>query len=140
MNETRQQPLAVYRAWQRALASQDMNAMAQVVDLEAYHEICLGLTGWTTGYSIALANYMKNMVAPWSDMVTTEEEVVEGEEAVTVRLSIEATHVGPFLDIAPTGRRIRWDHVSIVRVKDGRVVGQWAQPDLFGIYRQLTAP
>jgi hypothetical protein len=26
------------------------------------------------------------------------------------------------------------------RKKDGRVTGQWAQPDLWGIYRQLTAP
>jgi hypothetical protein len=25
-------------------------------------------------------------------------------------------------------------------VKDGRVIGQWAQPDLWGIYRQLTRP
>jgi len=38
-----------------------------------------------------------------------------------------------------TGRRITWDHVSIVKVKDGRVTGQWAQPDLWGIYRQLTS-
>ena len=40
--------------------------------------------------------------------------------------------------VAPTGRRIEWDHVAIVKVKAGRVVGQWAQPDLWGIYAQLT--
>jgi predicted ester cyclase len=139
MNSTRRQPLAVYRAWQAALASQDMDAMAQVVDLEAYHEICLGLTGWTTGYTVALSNYMKNMVAPWSDMDFKEEEVHEGEDTVTVRCSIEATHVGTFLGVAPTGRRLHWDHVAIVHVRDGRVVGQWAQPDLYGIYRQITS-
>jgi hypothetical protein len=26
----------------------------------------------------------------------------------------------------------------MVQVNDGRVVGQWAQPDLLSIYRQLT--
>jgi predicted ester cyclase len=139
MNASHQRPLGVFRAWQEALAKQDMDAMSKVVDLEGYREVCLGLTGWTTGYSIALANWMKNMVAPWSDLSTTEEEIVEGDDAVTVRLSNEGTHTGTFLGIEPTGRRIRWDHISIVQVKDGRVVGQWAQPDLYGMYRQLTA-
>jgi predicted ester cyclase len=140
MTNTAQRPLAVFEAWQHAIATQDMAATAEVVDLEGYHEICLGLTGWTTGYAPALANFMKNMVAPWSDMVTNVEETVEGEDAVVVRLSIEATHTGTFLDIEPTGRRIHWDHVAIVQVKAGRVAGQWAQPDLMDIYRQLTAP
>ena len=30
-----------------------------------------------------------------------------------------------------------WDAVNIVYVRDGRVVGQWAQPDLYGMRRQL---
>jgi len=135
-----QRPLAVYRAWQRALAAQDMVATAQVVDLTGYHEICLGLTEWTTGYEVALGNYFTNMLQPWADHRVTEHEVVEGQDAVTVRTSHEATHVGPFLGIAPTGRRVHWDSVGIVHVQAGRVVGQWAQPDLYGIYRQLTAP
>lgn len=35
---------------------------------------------------------------------------------------------------------VEWDTVNIVKVRDNKVVGQWAQPDLWGIYRQLTAP
>jgi predicted ester cyclase len=132
-------PLDVIRAWQGALAKRDMGTMAEVVDMAGYREICLGLTDWTTGYDVALANWMKNMVQPWSDMHFSEEEVVEGEDTVTLRSSIEATHVGPFLGIDPTGRRVRWDNISIVHVSDGKVVGQWAQPDLYGIYRQLIA-
>jgi predicted ester cyclase len=140
MTQEAQRPLAVYRAWQRALAAQDMAATAQVVDLAGYHEICLGLTDWTAGYEVALGNYVKNMIQPWADHQATEQEIVEGEDAVTVRSSHEATHVGLFLGVAPTGRRVHWDSVGIVHVKDGRVIGQWAQPDLYGIYRQLTAP
>jgi predicted ester cyclase len=140
MAQEARRPLAVYRAWQRALSAQDMAATAQVVDMAGYHEICLGLTDWTTGYEEALANWFKNMVQPWADMSVTEQEVVEGDDAVTVRTSWEGTQVGTFLGIAPTGRRVRWDNVSIVQVRDGRVVGQWAQPDLYGIYRQLTGP
>ena len=131
-------PLELFQEWQRTIAAQDYEGMRQVVDFDGYTENCLGLTGWTTGYEAALGNYMKNMITPWADMKTSVEEVVEGDNAVTVRLRQEATHVGEFLGVAPTNRRVAWDHISIVQVKDGRVVGQWAQSDLWGIYRQLT--
>jgi predicted ester cyclase len=78
------------------------------------------------------------MIAPWSDMAMREEDISESAGGVTVRNRVEATHAGEFLGIPATGRRISWDHVAIVKIKDGRVVGQWAQPDLWGIHRQLT--
>jgi predicted ester cyclase len=53
-------------------------------------------------------------------------------------MHITATHTGEFLGIAPTGRQLEWDHIAIVKIDNGRVVGQWAQPDLWGIYKQLT--
>ena len=79
------------------------------------------------------------MIDPFSDMTFTPQEVVEGRQAVLIRVRVEATHTGEYLGIAPTGRRIAWDYIAIAHVKDGRVVGQWIQPDLYGIYRQLTA-
>jgi predicted ester cyclase len=132
-------PIEIYREWQRCLAANDQEGTARVVDLEGYTEICLGLTDWTTGYSVAYANFYENMIAPWSDMTFVEQDIAESRDTVTVRNRIEATHAGEFLGVAPTGRRIGWDHVAIVKVRDGRVVGQWAQPDLWGIHRQLTA-
>jgi predicted ester cyclase len=132
-------PLAVWREWQRCLAENDQAGTARVVDLDGYTEICLGLTEWTTGYGVAQANFYKNMVAPWADMRFEEQDVTESPDGVTVRMRVEATQAGEFLGVPPTGRRLAWDHVAIVRVRDGRVVGQWAQPDLWGIHRQLTA-
>jgi len=131
-------PIETYREWQRCLARNDREGAGKVVDMAAYTEICLGLTGWTTGYDLALANYYRNMIAPWSDLAFREEDISESTDSVTVRLSVEGTHVQEFLGVPATGRRVRWDHVGIVKIKSGRVVGQWAQPDLWGIYRQLT--
>lgn len=133
-------PLAVYTEFQRRLATQDFGHIDEVVDLEGYTENCLGLTGWTTGFQVALQNWVKNMVQPWSDVQMTEQEVVEGQDAVVVRSRVDATHSGEFLGIPATGRRITWDVISIVHVKDGRVAGQWIQFDLWGIHQQLTAP
>ena len=131
-------PTDVFQEWQRCLAANDQDGAAKVVDVEAYTEICLGLTDWTTGYEVAAANFYRNMVAPWSDMTFTIEDLTESAEGVTARSHVTATHAGEFLGIAPTGRHVEWDHVAIVKIKDGRVVGQWAQPDLWGIYGQLT--
>ena len=131
-------PAAIYAEWQKALTANDTEAAAKVVDLENYTEICLGLTQWTTGYEMAAANFYKNMIAPWGDLKFTPQDLQESADGVTVRLRVEGTQVSEFLGIPPTGRRIRWDHVAIVKIKDGKVIGQWAQPDLWGIYKQLT--
>jgi predicted ester cyclase len=132
-------PAETYREWQRCLATNDREGTSAVVDVDGYTEICLGLTGWTTGYDVAFANYYRNMIAPWADLQFEEQDITESPDGVTVRLRVEGTQVQEFLGVPATGRRVRWDHVSIVKVRDGRVTGQWAQPDLWGIYRQLTA-
>src|SRR5262245_25617649 len=123
-------PLEVYREYQRRLAAGDGAALGEVVDLDGYTEDCLGLTGWTTGLGVALVKFATNMLAPFGDRRTTEEEVVECGDVVVVRARVEATHTGEFLGVAPTGRRIAWDYVTIARVEGGRLVGQWVQPDL----------
>jgi predicted ester cyclase len=132
-------PLAAYQAFQECLSTQDFGRLGEVVDLAGYTETCLGLTNWTTGFEVAWRNFQRNMLAPFSDMTFSPQEVVEGRHTVVIRTLIEATHTGEFLGIAPTGRRIAWDNIAIAHVKGGRVVGQWIQPDLYGIYRQLTA-
>jgi predicted ester cyclase len=132
-------PLAAYQAFQECLSAQDFGRLGEVVDLVGYTETCLGLTGWTTGFEVAWRNFQRNLLAPFSHMTFTPQEVVEGRHTVVIRTLIEATHTGEFIGIAPTGRRIAWDNIAIAHVKDGRVVGQWIQPDLYGIYRQLTA-
>jgi ketosteroid isomerase-like protein len=149
-------PVEVVRLWKERNRAGDLDSLGEVVDLEGYTETCLGLTGWTKGYDVARRNYVHNLIEPWKDMVTTEEEVVAGpdshrgqpmafdgysvdvDDTVVVRSRTEATQVGEFLGVAPTGKRIVWNSVALVWVKDGRVVGQWAQPDLWSMYRQIT--
>jgi hypothetical protein len=41
---------------------------------------------------------------------------------------------------APDGASGYRDFVAMVHVNEGRVVGQWIQFDLWGIYQQLTSP
>jgi hypothetical protein len=151
-------PVEVVREWKRRNQAGDLGCLGEVVDLDGYTEQCLGLTGWTTGYSAARQNYVRNLVQPWADVVTSEQEVVAGPDSdlqagmmfdghlvrgtstVVIRSRTQATHVGEFLGVAATGRRIAWDSITMVWICGDRVVGQWAQPDLWAIYRQLIGP
>ena len=77
---------------------------------------------------------------PWADWHTTIEAIVQGQDAVVVRQRAEATHIADFLGIPATGRRVSWEVVTMVKVRDGRVIENCTMLDLWGIYQQLTAP
>jgi predicted ester cyclase len=133
-------PLEIYNEWQSRQKAQDFEHLGEVVDLEGFRDICIGLSDWTTGYETAFQNLTRNILIPLADLHMTIEEIVEGEDAVVVRQQIEATHVSEFLGITATGRRVSWDAVTMVKVKDGRVIENYTLLDLWGIYQQLTAP
>jgi len=132
------QAIEVVREWKKRLQARDFEDMADVVDLAGYTEICLGLTPWTVGFDVALSNYVKNMVQPWGDMHVEEEDAVADDYTVVARLHTTATHIGEFLGVPATSRRIHWDAITMERVENDHVIGQWAQPDLFAMYRQIT--
>jgi predicted ester cyclase len=130
-------PLEVYRNFQQVLLTDDFTRLPEVADVAGYIEKCEGLTDWTTGLQIALANYQRNIVAALSDLHGTEQTIVEGADTVVIRTLYEATQTGTFLGIAPTGRHIAYEAVDILRVADGRIVWRYLLMDLYGIEQQL---
>lgn len=61
--------------------------------------------------------------------------LAEGDRVV-LRLTISATHLGPFMDLAPTGRKVVWHVVEELRFVDGKVVEHW---DVMNYLPMLTA-
>jgi predicted ester cyclase len=64
--------------------------------------------------------------------------VAEGDK-VLVRLRVQATHAGPFGDMAPTGRKIDIAVLDLFQIRDGVLVEHWALLDNLGLMRQLGA-
>src|SRR5215472_17202183 len=54
----------------------------------------------------------------WTE--TIEDVVIEGDKVVT-RYKRTGVHKGAFFDLAPTGKSIRTEEISIFRVQNGRV-------------------
>jgi predicted ester cyclase len=68
--------------------------------------------------------------------IAVEDTIAEADKVV-IRWSGHATHKGPFLDIAPTGKRVTLEGITIFRVVEGRVAEQWGELNLFDMLRQL---
>ena len=62
----------------------------------------------------------------WTE--TVEDIIFEGDKVVSRYIST-GVHEGPFFDMAPTGKRVRFNEISILRVHDGRVAEQWCVTD-----------
>ena len=110
-----------YRRY-RELAERGKFSRVGEVLYENWIENCLGLTGWTLGLDIALANLQAGFGQAFSGLQVTEHEVIEDGDALVIRGENSGTHTGWFLGIGPTGRRVSWEYLDMYRVgADGRL-------------------
>ncbi|MEP7290301.1 MAG: ester cyclase [Chloroflexota bacterium] len=74
------------------------------------------------------------------DLHFTIEEMVEDGDWVATRVTGRAQHLGrPFMGVAPSGRKIVWSSEGFFRMKDGRIVEHYGQPDLLALREQISA-
>ena len=59
---------------------------------------------------------------------------VDGEFA---RFRQGGTHDGDLMGIAPTGKKVEWTEIGILRIADGKVVESWYDVDMLGLMGQL---
>jgi steroid delta-isomerase-like uncharacterized protein len=70
--------------------------------------------------------------------MTVKKQVAEGDTIVT-HWTGTGTHRGELMGIAPTGKHVTVEGVSIVRVANGKVVEEFEAYDALGMMRQLGA-
>jgi steroid delta-isomerase-like uncharacterized protein len=64
--------------------------------------------------------------------------ISDGDQAA-VRWTASGTHLGPFADVPPTGRRVEWTGSDWFRLHRGRIIDAWVIADGEGLHEQLTA-
>ncbi len=63
---------------------------------------------------------------------------VEQNDRVAVRSTFTGTHLGSYLNAAPTGKPVRWTGIAIFRFDDeGKIVERWQDIDTAGLLMQL---
>jgi predicted ester cyclase len=58
---------------------------------------------------------------------------------VAFRYTIEGTHQGEFMGVAPTGKRVSVTAMEMLRFADGKMVDRWGNTDQLGILQQIGA-
>jgi steroid delta-isomerase-like uncharacterized protein len=58
-------------------------------------------------------------------------------ELVTTYKTYHGTHEGMFLGVAPTGRKIHFETVDVMRVHNGKITDHWGVANLFSLMQQL---
>jgi len=67
---------------------------------------------------------------------TIDDMIAEGDKVV-VRGTWSGTHEGEFMGIPPTGKRVSFGVIDIVRIEGGKFVEHWGQMDNMGLMQQL---
>jgi ketosteroid isomerase-like protein len=93
-------------------------------------------------YAPELAPAAKRWIGPFRasfpDVHMEIIELIAEDDTVVGRFTCSATHLGPWLGHAPTGRRFeRVDEVSIFRLRDGKIIQVWSLEDTLGRLQQL---
>jgi steroid delta-isomerase-like uncharacterized protein len=70
--------------------------------------------------------------------VVVEETISEGDK-VAARCTVRGRHRGDTLGFKATDLPVEFEGVSIVRVKDGKIVEAWNNFDFMSMFRQLGA-
>ena len=71
------------------------------------------------------------------DINQTIENVIAEGDKVMYRTTIRGTHTGEFLGISPTGRSVKINDFTLLRIVNGRIAEWWYECNLLELMKQL---
>lgn len=82
-------------------------------------------------------NLMAMMFAAFPDMhMEVHIQLAEGDRVVTYK-SLHGTHLGSFMGIPATGKKVAFDIIDIIRIQEDRISEHWTVGDMLGLMQQL---
>ena len=74
--------------------------------------------------------WMRFVRDAFPDLECDIEDVIAEDDRVAGRVTWRGTHLGPFGDVAPTGRRVAIQAFHVVRIAEDRIAEWWGLADL----------
>src|SRR5215471_2299775 len=123
----------VDRSFHDGLNKRDLSVLKELYSDCIYH---LPLIGELSGE--ALTQFFAIVFAAFPDAKrTVDDQFTDEVNHVVTRWTATATHRGPFMGIAPTGKRMTITGITIDRIVSGKIVEEWQQWDSLGLLQQL---
>jgi len=94
------------------------------------------------GSSIGPEAYQRQysaLVNAFPDLRFSIEDVISEGDKVVVSWTISGTHKGEFMGVAPTGKKVSVDGVTINHLGNGKIMDSYVNWDALGLLRQIGA-
>jgi steroid delta-isomerase-like uncharacterized protein len=129
------QPNAVVRAWFDEVWCRGQEAA--IDRLMAADAIAHGLPGGEMRGPTGFRQVFNSFRGAFPDLhIAIEHTVTEGD-TVAAHCRVTGTHGGDGLGITPTGKRVDFEGMTIVRVADGQIREGWNCYDFLTMYQQI---
>jgi predicted ester cyclase len=86
-----------------------------------------------------VTQFYETLWSAFPDVAATIEDMIAEGDFVSFRVTVRGTHRGEFMRVAPSGNQVAFGVQNIYRVRDGKVVERWSNPDLLGLMVQIGA-
>lgn len=120
----------VARFYAEAINARDLGAVDRLLTEDFVHN---GERGGRAGQRSAVGAFLD----AFSDLRNEIELMVAEDDLVCARQRWSGTQDGPFLGVAPTGRRATFGSTAILRIRDGLIAEAWDEVDVAGLLAQL---
>src|SRR3970040_1581919 len=72
---------------------------------------------------------LKGFREAFPDIGIQVENVIAEDDSIALRSTLRGTHLGQFLGIPPTGRKVTGNGLEVIRIEDGLFVEHWGGRD-----------
>ena len=87
----------------------------------------------------AYKNLFRAFISAYPNIKITVEDTISEGDKIAARCRVSATHEGEGLGVAPTNQPVEFTGMTIVKVKDGKIVEAWNEFDFMKMYSQVGA-
>lgn len=108
------------------------------LDLYSSDAMLYGYDGVEPGRE-GIRKFYEAFWAAFPDARVNPQEIIESGDRLIVRFELTATHNGPFLGLAATGKPIRLHGITILRFEGGQCKERWSAADFLPVLVQIGA-
>ena len=94
------------------------------------------MTNWGVGLD-GVRKLVKDVRVGLPDYREEIKLLIDGGEHIVVELLIHGTHTGPMGGVSPSGKAVSFRDVTILRLRDGKIIEQRGLTDHLSLFQQL---
>ena len=83
--------------------------------------------------------FHRAFISAYPDVRVIVEDTVVEDDKIAARCRVTGSHLGHGIGVAPTNQQVEFTGITIMRVKDGKIVEAWNEFNFMEMYKQVGA-